>query len=313
MTRRTPTEHRPCAADRAAVRVRHGRREPPRHRVQRRRVRLLRDAAVARRLRRDRDRRRAAVGRGRARSGWSASRTRASRSCSSRATRPPHLAAIAPLSVHRRHLRHPVPGRDPQRRLRVELGDRTASTTHSRPASPMGAQTDRRGRHDVRGRPGAPAASRPTVRTDQGRRLGSDNGAPTLAPDTFVDRIDVPVFIAGVVAGRGDGRALRDHARRLRARRTGEGHGDERHPRRFARRPSSSRRGSTSSTSTWPARCRRSRRNSVSSRRRSSERSTGSGASLAARPFRSRRRLRLAARGLRGRARAARAVRRRGR
>ncbi len=70
-------------ARRAAARLRDRRRQPARHRMLGRRVRLLRGAPVARRLRRDRGRRRAAVGARTATSAWSASRSPASPSCSS--------------------------------------------------------------------------------------------------------------------------------------------------------------------------------------------------------------------------------------
>ena len=94
-----PDGRQPASAHRADPRLRDRRREPARHRMLGRRVRLLRDAPVARRLRRDRDRRRAAVGRARHGRHGRHLVPRASRSCSSRRRRPPHLAAITPLSV----------------------------------------------------------------------------------------------------------------------------------------------------------------------------------------------------------------------
>ena len=122
-TRRTPTAASPRRGIAQLLGLRDRRREPARHRLLGRRVRLLRAAAVARRLRRDRDRRRAAVGRRTARSAWSASRTRASRSCSS----PRPGRRTSPRSRRCRCSTTPtttlVPRRHPQRRLRVRVGE----------------------------------------------------------------------------------------------------------------------------------------------------------------------------------------------
>ena len=96
-TRRTPTAANPRRA-RPAARLRDRRREPARHRLLGRRVRLLRAAPVARRLRRDRGRRRAAVGAD-GTVGMVGISYPGLTQLFVAATRPPHLAAITPLSV----------------------------------------------------------------------------------------------------------------------------------------------------------------------------------------------------------------------
>ena len=166
----------------------------------RRRVRLLRAAPVARRLRRDRDRRRAAVGRGTARSAWSASRSPGITQLFVAATRPPHLAAITPLSVHRRHLRHAVPGRHPQQRLRGRLGARTASDATPRPGG-VGSGCSERiadGDDDVRGQPGAAAAVARRARArSRRRRPTTARRRDALAPDDVRRPDRRAVFLAG--------------------------------------------------------------------------------------------------------------------
>ena len=191
--RRPPTG----VGHRADPRLRDGGREPARHRLLGRGVRLLRTAPVARRLRRDRDRRRAAVGRATARSAWSASRTRASTPALRR--RDP---ASAPRRDHaalgdRRHVPDAVPRRDPERRLRGRWGEGPPGR-RAPGGVEVGAGADRQRRHDVRGEPGAAAAD-PDVLRPRSPSSGHDRvpADDALAPATFVDKINVPVFLAG--------------------------------------------------------------------------------------------------------------------
>ena len=149
-------------------------------------------------------------------------------------TRPPHLAAITPLSVIDDTYQTLYPGGIPNDGFSLGWAkDRSAD------AAPSGQRW---------------AASRiangdKVCEANQALRLQSPNvlseieslryydgaRADALAPATFVDKINVPVFLAGVVAGRRDRRALRQHARRLRARCAGEVHAHERRAQRLAR------------------------------------------------------------------------------
>ena len=149
--------------DRQRARLRGRRREHARHRLQRRRVRLLRAAPGPRRLRRGRDRRTAAVGQGEAGHGGAQLRRHQP------AVRRRHEAA-EPRRDHaavgdRQHPDDALPGRDPQHRLRAELGEgprprREARERDGRPA--VGAEADPRGRQDLQGEPGAaPRGGRP--------------------------------------------------------------------------------------------------------------------------------------------------------
>ena len=75
------------------------------------------------------------------------------------ATNPPHLAAIAPLSVIDDSRDDAVPRRDPQHRIHAAVGGRArprcaAGVEDGRPG--LGSPGDRQGRHDVQGEPGAP-------------------------------------------------------------------------------------------------------------------------------------------------------------
>ena len=123
----------------------------------RRLVPLLREPPGPRRLRRDRDDRRAAVGRTTTGRAWWASRYPGISQLFVARTRPPHLDAITPLSVHRRHLPgHALPGRHPQHRVRRARGRASASRTSRR------ARTARRG---PRAAPTPATRSAPTTRT----------------------------------------------------------------------------------------------------------------------------------------------------
>ena len=134
-------------------------------------------------------------------------------------TRPPSLAAITPLSVHRRHL--------PRRR-----STRAASSTPASP-SPWAAQrasrrgavrrragtqhAHRRRRHRVRRQPdAAPAEPRPRSQMIEDNPFYDPAGRrPARRRATFVDKIDVPVFIAGAWQDEQTGGHFPAHARRL--------------------------------------------------------------------------------------------------
>ena len=114
------------------------------------------------------------------------------------ATQPPSLAAITPLSRARRRLPlHAVPGRHLEHRLRRAVADRAG-----RGVGPVRAGVERRR---------APTPATQVCADNQELRLQNPDmlaeveanpfyadalGDP-IAPTTFVDRIDVPVFIAG--------------------------------------------------------------------------------------------------------------------
>ena len=142
----------------------HGRRrEHARHRLLGRRVRLLRAAPEPRRLRRDRDDRPPAVGaapQGRD-DGHLLRRHQPAlhRADSTRRS----LAAISPLSVHRRHADDPLSGRHPQHGLRGELGEGATSTTPSRrrPTAGSPGPTSRSRTATRPARPTRPSTARP--------------------------------------------------------------------------------------------------------------------------------------------------------
>ena len=216
--------------------LRHRRRQPARHRLLRWRVGLLRDAAVARRLRRHRGHRRAAVGRER-------------EGGHGRDLVPRHHPALrgpdptaAPGRDHaavraRRHLRHPLPRRYPERRLRVQLGQGSLGrrTAGRRGWTALGTAADQGRRHDVREEPGVAAPGSWRAHRDQGQPLQARRSIERARP-RHVRRQDRRARLhRRLVAGPGDRQPFRRDARRLLARRAGEGDGDERHPRRRAR------------------------------------------------------------------------------
>ena len=140
-----------------------------------------------RRLRRGRDRRRAELGQGRQGRDGRHLVLRASPSSSSPGTRPPHLAAIAPMSVTDDTLhRHRLPGRDLQLGLRQDLDP----GAHGRRASrrPRAASRTPRalvqaGRQALHRQPEAPPpdpgrAQAPATRTRSARRRCSTQRAP---------------------------------------------------------------------------------------------------------------------------------------
>ena len=160
---------------------------------------VLRDAPIDRRLRRHRDDRRAAVGRAR--------QGRNGRSLVSR-----HLAAVhrrdaaaasrrdrAALGDRRHRARHAAAGRHPQRRLRAVVGARIAPGTpkprpravRAGPAIASAAATRcARATRSCAARPPTCCSRSPTTRTGTSSPRHS-------RPELFVDRIEVPVFLAG--------------------------------------------------------------------------------------------------------------------
>ena len=148
--------------------------------------RLLRDAAVARRLRRDRGRRRAAVGRCTAGSAWSAISYPGITQLFVAATRPPHLAAITPLSVIDDTYRRVYPGGILNDGFAVEWAKDRARPTPRPVASGLGAAPHRRRRRHLCAQPGASAPGTrrpPDDRPVAARRTAQ---ADALAPATFV-------------------------------------------------------------------------------------------------------------------------------
>ena len=220
--------------DRAGARLRDGGREPPRHRLLRWRVALLRDPAVARRLRRGRDHRRAALGRQR-------------QGRHGRDLVPRHHAALRradpPAAPRRDHAA--VGDRRHARRRSTRAGSRTTASRSAgrRTAPPTPRPRARSGRPT--GSPTATRCARRTRRCACSHRTCStrstalrydDGAAVRRARAGDVRRQDQRPGVPGrLVAGRRDRRALRRHARRLRAGRPGEVHAHERRAQRRAR------------------------------------------------------------------------------
>ena len=165
----------------------------------------------------------------------------------------------------RRHLPDALPGWDPERRLRARLGeDRSAD------AAPAGqkwaARPHRQRRQGVRGEPGAAPADHRTCSTTS-TACATTRHARRCARAGDVRRQDQRARrSSAAVAGREDRRALRRHARRLRAGRPGEVHAHERRAQRRAR-PCGHRRWASSSTSTSRGASRRSPRRTRARRR----------------------------------------------
>ena len=190
--------------------LRRGRGQHPRHRLLGRRLRLLRAAPGARRLRRDRDRCGPGLGQGQ--------QGRHGRPVLPRprqlfvaSSQPPSLAAITPLSVYRRHRPGRAgPRRHLQRGLRPLLGRRGLNK-----AEPYGQgwEQDLVDGGDTTCEENQDAAG--PERRRQRPRPGSTpyydaGGSPTGQPHaSSAQDIEVPVFLTGVVPGRADRRAVR--------------------------------------------------------------------------------------------------------
>ena len=173
------------------------RREHPRHRLLRRLLPALRAGAEPRRLRRDRDRRRPAVGEVHKVGMVGISYPGIAQLFVAR-TQPPHLAAITPLSVLDDSYRGTLyPGGILNTGFAVPWASAARRGRRSRTAR-AGSDDGRRRRHRA-----APPTSCCGCRTPTG---GADRGQPVLRPGllradrpepAFVDKIDVPVFLAG--------------------------------------------------------------------------------------------------------------------
>ena len=134
-------------------------------------------------------------------------------------TRPPHLAAIAPMSVTDDTLhRHRLPGRHLQLGLRQDAGSRSAWTTPSR--RPQGGQPYARelvkaGRQALHGQPEAAAADAERAQDPAAEPVPHAVAVRRSAPPGAVaqarQRADVP---RRPVPGRADRRPLRRGARR---------------------------------------------------------------------------------------------------
>ena len=168
-------------ADRAAARLRRGRRQHARHRLLGRRVRLLRAAAGPRRLRRHRDRRAPAVGRGppRRHDGDLLRRHQpALRGPHEPAEPGRHHAAVG----HRRHGDDALSRRHPQHGLRAVVGQgprarRAAGVPDRRPA--VGARAHQRRRHDLPRQPGPAHRGASTSCARPTRTASTCRGWPT--------------------------------------------------------------------------------------------------------------------------------------
>ena len=119
------------------------------------------------------------------------------------ATRPPHLAAIAPLSV----IDDTIPGtldagRDPQHGLRGGLGEGPPAGRRVRPR-PRAARGGRRtasrpATRTCEGEPGpAQPGTRPAGAHPRPNKYWTDAIGLPLSPEHFVNRIDVPVYLIG--------------------------------------------------------------------------------------------------------------------
>ncbi len=161
--------------------VRDRRREHAWHRMLGRRMGLLRAAPGARRLRRDRGRSRPSRGSRTAGSGWSGSPTPGITQLFVAATRPPHLAAITPLSVIADTYRGVLyPGGILNTGFAVPWAEDRQSDAEPRAGGRpgVGEATRRGGRRDVRGQPGAARADPRRARRDRAERATTD---PTVS------------------------------------------------------------------------------------------------------------------------------------
>ena len=113
-------------------------------------------------------------------------------------TQPPSLAAITPLSVIDDSYSGVLyPGGLLNTGFGVEWTQERMDETAPR-GSGVGRRPDRRRRRGVRGEPApAPAEPRPRRRDPTPTRSTPPTLGDPLAPRTFVDQIDVPVFLAG--------------------------------------------------------------------------------------------------------------------
>ena len=113
-------------------------------------------------------------------------------------TQPPSLAAITPLSVIDDSYRSVLlPGRHPQHRVRRRVG--AGADGRDAPGGPgVGADRIAGGDTVCAGEPAAaPAEPRPRGRRSTPTRSTTADLGDPLAPRTFVDQIEVPVFLAG--------------------------------------------------------------------------------------------------------------------
>ena len=171
-------------ADRQPDGLHRRRREHARHRLQRRRLRLLRTAAEPRRLRRGRDDRPPALG--------PPPRSRDDGDLLRRHQPALHRAdaAAGPRRDHaalgdRQHPDDALSGRHPQHRLRARMGEgarprRRSGGPVDRPG--LGLQADPGRRRDLQGKPGAPPGSDQPAEQGQGKRaLRAESRRPALA------------------------------------------------------------------------------------------------------------------------------------
>ena len=156
------------------------------------------------------------------------------------ATQPPSLAAISPLSVIDNTQTTLYPGGILNTGLRASTGPRSGSTT-PKPASPdrragLGLQADPGGRPDLQGQPGAarrggePAGEDPTQTTTTCPKV-----ADPLSPVTFVNKINVPTFMACQWTDEQTGGHCPTLAEHMTGTRPQVVHLHQRHPRRLAR------------------------------------------------------------------------------
>ena len=120
-------------------------------------------------------------------------------SSSSAGTQPPHLAAIAPLSVIADTYRGTLyPGGILNNGFAVDWAEERQARRPSPDGQGWAQKRIDDGDADVRGQPVLRARTTTSSSDDRGEPvLRAGQLADALAPTTFVDKIDVPVFLAG--------------------------------------------------------------------------------------------------------------------
>ncbi len=216
----------------------HGRRrEHARHRLLWRRLRLLRAAPVARRLRRDRDDRPPALGRRRQGRDDGDLLRRDQPALHGRDEPAEPRCDLADVG-DRQHPDDALSGRDPQHGIRARVGQgadprRAARVARRRPALGLSADPERR--RDLQGQPGPPSGGRePAPQGPRERPLQAEGRRPALPghlrrPDQGADLHGLPVD------RRADRRALPDPGFEVHRHQPQVVHVHERHPRRLAR------------------------------------------------------------------------------
>ncbi len=250
-----PRWHAGRESARADPRVRDGRGQPPRHRLLRRFVALLRAAPGPRRLRRRRDGGRAAVGPPRQRSGMVGISYSGITQLDVAETRPPHLAAITPLSVIADTYRGVLyPGGILNTGFAVPWAEDRQSDAAPAPDGGQGWAKRR------------VAAGDTTCAANQALRLQTGDVLAEIRNDRFYDPRSARQLRARAlrppdpgpdvprrrVAGRADRRAVAGDDRRLRTRGAVAGHDDQRDALGVVRSRRRSPAGRSSSTSTSP-------------------------------------------------------------